>query len=235
MEQFNLDKWLKDKSRKVVTRDGRATRIICWDAKSSKPIVALILTRSISQRQFDELTVSYFNDGTYYGGAQDDFLDLFFADEEQLTEFEQELRYWIGQSLCNYENNGCISDNMSDSVNIYLEAASKKLLDLARKELEKDIEHSAVEFAKSYMEDVNPSFEKVKESEELWKWKMSCLKGVNKAYAKGEQDALKSLPKWKKVDSNPAKFQYNLQGTRLYKDGEYYIELSDLETLPKEE
>lgn len=283
MEQFSLDKWLKDKSRKVVTRDGRKVRIICWYAKNSKPIVALVLTRSISRREFDELIVSYFNDGTYYGRATEDFLDLFFADEElemepetieipfgakdsefisgtytipegcearidvnkviikrvqkeeELTEFEQELRYWIGQSLCNYENNGCVSDNMSDSVNIYLKAASKKLLDLARKELEKDIEHSAVEFAKSYMEDVNPSFEKVKESEELWKWKMSCLKGVNKAYTNGKQDALKDIPKWKKVDSNPAKFQYNLQGTRLYKDGEYYIELSDLETLPKEE
>jgi len=75
----------------------------------------------------------------------------------------------------------------------------KTLLDLIRKDVEKDIENSAVEFAKSYIEDVNPSFEKVKESEELWKWKMSCLKGVNKAYTKGKEDALKSLPKLEKT------------------------------------
>lgn len=81
MQQFNLDTWLQDKSRKVVTRDGRSVRIICWDAKNSKPIIALVLTRSINRRQFDELPVSYFNDGTYYGRATEDFLDLFFVNE----------------------------------------------------------------------------------------------------------------------------------------------------------
>lgn len=85
---------------------------------------------------------------------------------------------------------------------------SKQLLDLARKELQ-------------------PEFDK-----EMDKTLAETDKIV---YQKGKQDALKDMPKWKKVDSNPAKFQYNLQGTRLYKDGEYYIELSDLEALPKEE
>lgn len=80
MERFSLEKWLEDKSRKVVTRDGRAVRIICWDAINPRPIVALVLTRSISQIQFNEITVEYFDDGTYYGGATEDFLDLFFAD-----------------------------------------------------------------------------------------------------------------------------------------------------------
>ncbi len=84
MEKFSLEKWLQDKSRKVVTRDGREVRIICWDAKDSKPIVALVLTRSISRRGFDELTINYFNDGTYYGGGvNEDSLDLFFADEDE--------------------------------------------------------------------------------------------------------------------------------------------------------
>lgn len=85
MEQFNLEEYKKNPNRKLVTRDGREVRIICWDAKNSKPIVALVLTRSISQREFDELTVSYFNDGTYYGRATEDSLDLFFADEEPET------------------------------------------------------------------------------------------------------------------------------------------------------
>lgn len=44
--------------------------------------------------------------------------------------------------------------------------------------------------------------------------------GYRMGYEIGKQDALKSFPKWKKVDSNPAKFQYNLQGTRLYLLGE---------------
>ena len=83
-----------------------------------------------------------------------------------------------------------------------------KLLDLARKELQ-------------------PEFDK-----QMDKMLAETDKVV---YQKGQQDALKDLPKWKKVDSNPAKFQYNLQGKRLYKDGEYYIDLIDLEKLPKEE
>lgn len=36
MEQFNLDIWLQDRSRKIVTRDGRPVRIVCWDAKKIK-------------------------------------------------------------------------------------------------------------------------------------------------------------------------------------------------------
>ena len=85
MEQFNLEEYKKNPNRKVLTRDGRDVRIICWDAKNSKPIIALVLTRSINQREFDELPVSYFNDGTYYGRATEDSLDLFFADEEPET------------------------------------------------------------------------------------------------------------------------------------------------------
>lgn len=42
MKQFNLDEYLKNPNRKIVTRDGRAVRIICIDKKSDAwPIVAL--------------------------------------------------------------------------------------------------------------------------------------------------------------------------------------------------
>jgi hypothetical protein len=234
MEHFSLDKWLKDKSRKVVTRDGRTVRIICWDAKSSQPIVALVSTRSINQRQFDELPISYFNDGTYYGGATEDFLDLFFADdEEKLTEFEKKLKEVL------YEH-ATTNTSSEEKARQY----APELLDLARKELEKSIEDGAIEFAKSYMEDVNPSFEKVQESEELWKWKMSCLRGINKAYSQGKRDALKDLPKWKK---SPYAIQYHYHSEKpflgTYEDGrqmltykDYEIDINKLfKKLPKEE
>ena len=43
MEQFSLEKYLANPSRKVVTRDGRKARIICTDMKSTTyPVVALI-------------------------------------------------------------------------------------------------------------------------------------------------------------------------------------------------
>ena len=42
MEQFSLEKYLANPSRKVVTRDGRNARIICTDMKSTTyPVVAL--------------------------------------------------------------------------------------------------------------------------------------------------------------------------------------------------
>ena len=34
MKQFNLEEYLKDPSREIITRDGRPVRIICTNAKS---------------------------------------------------------------------------------------------------------------------------------------------------------------------------------------------------------
>ncbi len=43
MKPFNLDEYLKNPSREIVTRDGRkVTRILCTDVKSAYPIVAVI-------------------------------------------------------------------------------------------------------------------------------------------------------------------------------------------------
>ena len=42
MKQFNLDEYLQNPSRKVVTRDGRKVRIVCTDKKGACPIVALV-------------------------------------------------------------------------------------------------------------------------------------------------------------------------------------------------
>lgn len=62
MKQFNLDEYLKNPSRKVVTRDGLNARIICTDRKDLKyPIVALIETKSGG-----EFLQYYTKDGTYF-------------------------------------------------------------------------------------------------------------------------------------------------------------------------
>ena len=34
MKQFNLEEYLKNPSRKVITRDGREARIICTEGKT---------------------------------------------------------------------------------------------------------------------------------------------------------------------------------------------------------
>lgn len=43
MEQFSLEKYLKNPNRKVITRDGRTVRIICTDRNyGNYPVVALV-------------------------------------------------------------------------------------------------------------------------------------------------------------------------------------------------
>ena len=78
MKQFNLDEYLKNPSRKVITRDGRNARIICTDAKNNYPIVALIEMPNGRERQ----PCGYKEDGTYIIGERLSCYDLFFAPEK---------------------------------------------------------------------------------------------------------------------------------------------------------
>jgi len=124
MEQFSLEKWLQDKSRKIRTRDGRAVRILCTDAKAKDGccIIAAIETDG------EEEGYQFFKDGTAYSSKSsiEDCADLFFADEKnELTEFD-------------YAVLSIISDHNShtDSIEAFAKRSSKKLLDLARKQLE---------------------------------------------------------------------------------------------------
>ena len=77
MKQFNLEEYLKNPSRKVVTRNGSKVRIICTDKKGDCPIVALI------ERSDDvyEETVTYKENGKFFGDTSYRY-DLFFAPEK---------------------------------------------------------------------------------------------------------------------------------------------------------
>lgn len=78
MEQFSLEKYLANPSRKLVTRDGREARIICTDRRDLNfPIIALI--ENISGG--GEKACSYTKDGRHYTDCPDIF-DLFFAPEK---------------------------------------------------------------------------------------------------------------------------------------------------------
>ena len=77
MKQFNLDEYLANPSKKVVTRSGLNARIICTDRKDLiYPIVALIQTKSGG-----ESLQYYTKDGKYYIDALYED-DLFFAPEK---------------------------------------------------------------------------------------------------------------------------------------------------------
>ena len=77
MEQFSLEKYLANPSRKVVTRDGRRVRVICTDMKSTTyPVVALIENGS----DYEQLTT--FSKNGEYAVNESSRSDLFFAPEK---------------------------------------------------------------------------------------------------------------------------------------------------------
>ena len=73
MKEFNLTEYLKDPSQKVVTRDGRAVRIICTDAKGDEPIIALVINKDDNK----ESLLIYKENGKYFYAVSEN--DLFFA------------------------------------------------------------------------------------------------------------------------------------------------------------
>ena len=77
MEQFNLEKYLKNPTRKVVTRDGKSVRIICTDRRDLNfPIVALI-----EKDSGGEVIYAHTKDGIYCNTCPTTY-DLFFAPEK---------------------------------------------------------------------------------------------------------------------------------------------------------
>ena len=77
MKEFNLTEYLKDPSKKVVTRDGRAVRIICTDFKSqmNKPVIALI-----KEDENEENAFNFKENGRWHLPENEESLkDLFFA------------------------------------------------------------------------------------------------------------------------------------------------------------
>ena len=76
MKQFNLEEYLANPSRKVVTRDGENVRIVCTDKKGNDyPVVALIEWEKVEE------ACDYTKDGYLNDGHITDY-DLFFAPEK---------------------------------------------------------------------------------------------------------------------------------------------------------
>ena len=74
MKQFNLNEYLKDPSKKVITRDGRAVKIHCTNFNSVQPIIAEIEGHNFSQ--------SFTRDGKYCIDDRNLPYDLFFMTEK---------------------------------------------------------------------------------------------------------------------------------------------------------
>lgn len=73
MKQFNLDEYLKDSSKKVVTREGRPVKIHCTNFAGDNPVIATIGD--------DEYSFSFSRDGKFIKEIDESDHDLFFAPE----------------------------------------------------------------------------------------------------------------------------------------------------------
>ena len=76
MKQFNLDEYLKNPSKKVVTRDGRNVKILCTNLYSACPVIAEI--------EGSEYSYSFYPDGKFRKiGNKYHENDLFFLSEKK--------------------------------------------------------------------------------------------------------------------------------------------------------
>lgn len=77
MEQFNLQTYLKNPNRGIVTRDGRRASIVCTDGREANyPIIALI------ENEYGKELETYTTEGNVIAGCQYPH-DLFFSPEKK--------------------------------------------------------------------------------------------------------------------------------------------------------
>lgn len=79
MKQFNFEEYLKNPSKKIVTREGKAVRIICTDRED--PIYTIVALVKDNNREL-EILVTYTKDGipAEYNEA---YYTLFFVPEKK--------------------------------------------------------------------------------------------------------------------------------------------------------
>lgn len=98
MEQFSLEKYLKDPDRKVVTREGRPVRIICTDAnREETPVVALVKDKATGY----EAIFPFSKRGKYYACSPESDNDLFFAPTKHtdyINLYHNEFGYFLGDN-----------------------------------------------------------------------------------------------------------------------------------------
>ena len=254
---FTLEKWLKDKSQRVETRDGRIVHNI-WRVKEptytnnrKAEVCALI--------DGEEDALVFFEGGRYLPTTRDTDspFDLFIVTPElELTEFEQSVRNCIIENLTTHIKDGN-GGEMSSTVFIDGETTKKmatELLKLAREELvkqgyviEKKLFHDAVEkIDDRYKAEMCVEYSlhcKVENGTRhaVMNWN-EFQKIAQHFIDRGEAEALNDLPRWKKIGrgnnySSEVKFAINgryLEMNDTLNDV-YEVALSNLEKLPKEE
>ena len=103
MEQFSLEKYLANPSRKVVTKDGRKVRILCTDRRyENYPIVALV---QICDNYLNEEVYTYTENGEL--DIEHPYRDdLFFAPETHegwVNVYEEGTNRYLDGCICSTE------------------------------------------------------------------------------------------------------------------------------------
>ena len=103
MKQFNLEEYLANPSKKVVTRDGESVRIICTDYYGEKPIIAKI--------EECEHSYPFYEDGKFLSYGEPSHLDLFFATNKH--------EGWVNVYMnCNERNLGTLYSSKEDALEV---------------------------------------------------------------------------------------------------------------------
>ena len=107
MKPFNLEEYLANPTKKVVTRDGKDARIICIDRRDSYfPIVALVA----KEPKVEETARYYTKDGKFYTSFPCGF-DLFFVTEKR--------EGWVNVYMnCNERNLGILYSSKEDALEV---------------------------------------------------------------------------------------------------------------------
>lgn len=80
MKPFNIEEYLKNPNRELITRGGRKARIICTDRKDADyPIIVLVSNES----ETGEDTLYYTEEGKFYTTGGETPFDLFFATKKR--------------------------------------------------------------------------------------------------------------------------------------------------------
>ena len=109
MKPFNLEEYLTNPSKKIITREGKPARIICTDAKFEKYQVLALITKKDGQ----ESLATFDTSGKNCSGCNS-HLDLFFSPEKKegwvniyksgfgwslgtnIWQTEEEAKKWVG-------------------------------------------------------------------------------------------------------------------------------------------
>lgn len=160
---FTLDAWLKDKSQKVVDKDGRPVRIICTDADGLYPIIGLV---------DNKIPLPCGKDGRppYIGGGGGTLFIV--TPEEELSEWQRFI------SAC-LQKHGLLDCGAADRI---AKESATELLSLVREQfikdgyvIEKKAFHDAVEkvdpeVMKAVLENVDNA------NEELTEFEKGCIR-----------------------------------------------------------